>query len=204
MAAGTFPNPLFIVPSNENSATTLYEHNVPADVWTVENKHDMDDAIEDLVSMYESNPAVFPFDTIAIESLTHYGDLIVNSLTRENAVDMDQRKWGQFSSHLRTIHTKLTRLEVHLVFTSQATPNDKTGEMEAMIQGRTRLTMPSACDAIGFCEASLYKGEMRYDIHFRRHRGFPARTRYRWVPGKVTNFNFVDLYESAFNQQEEA
>jgi hypothetical protein len=190
-AASTFPNPIFLVPENENSDTTLDDRGVEATVWTIESMDDMSVAVADLVSMYHKAPNDF-WDSVMLESLTHYGDMIISGLTNDSQTE----NWGQFGQHLSKIHGSLATLECHLVYTAQA-QIDEHGKASTMIQGRSSVILPSACDGIGYCEARIRGEKQEYWTYFKRYRGFPARSRRRWVPDEVQNFNFMDLYATS-------
>src|SRR5574342_137245 len=124
--AATFPRTCFIVPRNEGSIATLRGRDVPfyeVNDMTAPLRNGvggMLSVLDELQRHYNSDPANFPFDTIGVESLSHYGDLCVEQLSEGGRLQMDQRKWGQVLSHLRTLQTRLRALDVHAVFTALA------------------------------------------------------------------------------------
>lgn len=211
---GTFPNVLIIEPGMEASSTTLAETGVEAEVWRIDSKEDLDQAFDELLLAHDKflktgDDKHFPWESVALESITHYSDLLVAWLTKGYREDMNQRKWGDLSQLLINYHNKLASLQAHVIYTSLVdVKGGKEGEpvrVVPMIQGgRARDIIPSACNAVGFCEYStrLVQGKRidDYRVHFKPYRNFPARTRYKWLPATMVNFNFTELYSSAFNK----
>lgn len=190
-AAATFPYPIFIVPRNEQSIMTLRGRNIPY------VEVDTPDEMNETITMLETQArtaamllaqgkndeawAAFPWQTVVVESLSHYTDMIIEALTGTKGGwqqgKMDQQKWGHLSSHLRSIHTRLRALPCHLVYTALATvkENESTGVVEGgpLMSGAMAMKLPSACDAIGYCEVVAGIGR----VHFQRFKQFPARVR---------------------------
>lgn len=208
-AISTFPGELLIIePGNESSSTTLRENGIEAEVWQVFTMDDMEKAIADLMTRYDDmlagNEDAFPWQTVVIESLTHYADLVIEALTNGYREDMNQYKWGQLSFHIIGIHNRLVNLGAHLAYTSQVEFSEKDKKLVPMLQGRARVIIPAACDAVGLCDVTArnIKGKgnvVEYKTYFRTHRSFSARTRYNWVPQEIVNFDFTELYDSVFN-----
>lgn len=206
---GTFPNVLIIEPGMEASSTTLAETGVEAEVWRIDSKEDLDEAFNELLSMHDKflktgDEKYFPWESVALESITHYSDLLVDWLTKGYKEDMNQRKWGDLSQMLIAYHNKLASLQAHVVYTSLIEVKEDPVRVVPMIQGRrARDIIPSACNAVGLCEYStkLVQGKHtdEYRVHFKPYRNFSARTRYKWLPATIQNFNFTELYGSAFN-----
>lgn len=196
----TFPRPVFLVPFNEQSITTLRGRSIPYYVVTDkdETKFDpktgrgsMNHILDHLIRGYDRDPNAFPFDTIVIESISHYADLVQEQLTR-GGQKMDQQKWGFFLAHFRNIQARLRNIEVHVVFTAlDRVEKDDGGQYYGgpLIPGQTGFKLPSACDVIGYCEE--VGGE--YKVHFRKRRHFRARSRLAGVPPVVKNFNFQEI-----------
>jgi hypothetical protein len=138
--------------------------------------------------------AALPWQTIVVESLTHYCDLVIEDLTNHATKQMNQGLWGSLSSHIRTIHDRLSSLPVHVVYTSLAKVVESDGGVARggpAISGNMSSRLPAACDAFGYCESRpAGKDGMRYLVHFQRHLSFAARTRFRRMPKIVEDFNF--------------
>lgn len=214
-AASTFPAPLFIVPANEGSELSLRGRDLPfvrvgkrADGKVVPARQHLGEILTDLEKRHAqmrvalnagdqvAADAAFPWQTIVIESLTHLGDMLVEDVSNYGQKKMDQQGWGVISTFLRTVHSRLRNMEVHVVYTSLA----KTQESESggittggpSLIGSMAEKMPSACDVIAFMEeVPAPKGEPPvYRAHFRKYRWWAARTRFSGFPDHVDNFAF--------------
>jgi hypothetical protein len=192
--AATFPAPLFIMPYNEMSIVTLAGTDMP--YLTVDGIRSMEKYIGELERDYNRNPDGFPYETIVIESLSHYLDLAIEEITGGNKKNMDQQGWGKLSAHLRNLHARLRNIDVHCVFTSLlSTKVDREGTVtavEPLMQGQMKYKLPSACDVIGLCTFSPGKPDL-YEVHFAPHKKFGARTRFRDMPKHIRNFKFADV-----------
>ena len=206
-SAGTFPKPIFIVPSNENSIITLRGQDVP--YIEVANRSDMLQAINWLRAQYDQMLALydageddkaeqaFPWQTVVVESLSHYCELLVEDIGQRGMKKMDMQAWGQLSSHLRTVHSQLSAMDVHVVYTSLESIDDN-GVGRALMVGKNALMMPSACDIIAYCEAvPMPKGkEPIYRVHFRQYQRYPARSRFKAFPEHIDNFDFAKILDA--------
>src|ERR1051325_4596977 len=100
-AASTFPRPIFLVPQNEGSIVTLQGLDIPyyeiTDMGSplVNGTGGMNRALDEIEALYAEGPDAFPFDSIVVESLSHYSDLVQEELTGGATRPMDQFKWGQ-------------------------------------------------------------------------------------------------------------
>jgi hypothetical protein len=208
-SAASFPAPFFILPSNEGSVLTLQGMDIP--YVELDNRNDMNDALAYLEAGHakmqmlmaqgreeEANLA-FPYQTVVVESLSHYCDLIIEDLSQRGVKQMDHQQWGKLTSHLRGIHSRLRALDVHIVYTSLDKVDDQ-GVGQPLMVGQMALKMPSGCDYIGYCEAvsTMKDKPVQYRIHFRQYGKFPARARqspmnvekYGAFPAIVDNFRF--------------
>jgi len=204
-AASTFPRPVFLVPENEGSITTLRGMDMP--YYTITDKSSplrngrggMVHVLDELEHEYASNPDNFPFDTIVVESLTHFADLAVEEISNGATVPMDQFRWGLLSSHLRNLQARLRRLDVHAVFTALAKTEADDNKVLLglpMVQGQAALKIPSACDVIAYCEVSPSKNAPVFSVHTRRYKHFIARSRFKRLPARIDNFNFADIADT--------
>jgi len=198
-AASTFPNPLFLVPSNERSITTLAGQDISYIEITGQNGPlregvgGLEATLTALEALYRKDPEEFPYDTIVLESLTHYVALVQEEMTERNSRPMEQRQWGLLGAHMRNIQTRLRNMEVHVVYTALASlKQDDAGTLTGgpLIPGQSAVKLPSACDVIGFCEAPVSAKKPVYSIHFRRKGHYFARSRFRGMPASVPHFNF--------------
>jgi hypothetical protein len=200
-AASTFPRPVFLVPYNEQSITTLRGLDVPyyeitgmKGTVTKDGSGGLEDVLTELENEYNLDPDKFPYETVVVESISHYSDLVADELTRGGKAFMDQAKWGQFLAHFRNVQSRLRRMEVHAVFTalSDVKTTENTTIGGPLIQGQTAKKLPSACDVIAYCEEIRAK-ESIYRMHIRRYGHFAAGSRFSRLPEKIDNFKFNDI-----------
>lgn len=202
--AATFPRPIFLCPANEHSMTTLIGRDFPYFLITdrssplVDARGGLESVIEALENEYERNLDDFPYDTIVIESLTHYCDLVQEELTQGGSLMMDPQKWGKLASHLRNIQARLRNMDVHVVFTALAkTDKDASDQIIGgpLIPGSMGYKLPSSCDVIGYAvEQDMGRNRpKKYCLHLSKHKWFPARTRFPRLPRVVEDFNFEKL-----------
>ena len=144
---------------------------------------------------YAAADAAFPWQTIVVESMTHLCAMLQDDVSQNGKIKMDQQRWGIMSDYLRTLHTRLRCLDCHVVFTALAKVDGEEGSTQEGcpdIPGKMSRLLPSACDAIGYCETRDAGGKNPpvYTVHFRQHRVYPARVRFRGVPAAVQDFTF--------------
>jgi hypothetical protein len=200
-AAGTFPAPFFVVPPNEKSIVTL--QGLDVDYVEAGNRAQMNQIVRWLRQQYDAAMKLyaagkdaeaeeaFPYQTIVVESLSHYCELLIEDIGRQGQVKMDMQAWGMLSSHLRTLHSQLSDMDVHVVYTSLAKTDD-AGNGQPLMTGKNALMMPSACDVIGYMECVPVQRNKPavYRAHFRQFGRFPARSRFQGIPNSVDNFHF--------------
>jgi hypothetical protein len=200
-AAATFPNPFFILPKNENSILTVAGRDI--DYVLVDSRASMDRVLTHLATQYQkmmqlfsqnkddaANEA-FPWQTVVVENMSHYCELLVEDISRGGQNKMDMQAWGLLSNHLRNVHSSLSDLDVHTVYTSLDTIDDN-GVGRPMMTGKNAIIMPSSCDVIGHCE-TVNKGKDKppaYRMHFIQAGRFPARSRFKSFPPHVDGFDF--------------
>jgi len=215
--ASTFPAPLFLVPRGENSYVTLRDLSLPfismgenadtgeaipvrkhmAEVLTfLKERHDQMNALLKEGEEEAAN-AKFPWQTIVVESLTHYSELVQSDISRNNMVRMDQQKWGDVANHFSDIHNTLSGMAVHVVYTSlvKEAPSEggKRPSAEPNMVGKASKIIPSACDILAYCEEITTAKGSTYRVHFRKHEHYPARSRVAGVPRHIDNFHFREL-----------
>lgn len=212
-SAGTFPRPLFLVPAQERSHVTLLGRE-DVDFALISNSKEMDEALchledaeararplwnkGDEESLTKAD-TIFPWQTIVIESVSHYSDLLQEELTDGGKYDMTYAKWGKIGAHMRNLHARLRRLPVHAVFTAleDRSINEKKEVVDGgpMFPGKMSYKLPSACDAIVYFEVRQGKPNNIYTAHFRKHGVFPARVRYAALrdKGHLRPFDFTEV-----------
>lgn len=213
-AASTFPAPLFLVPATEGSELSLAGLDVPymklgrdANDNPVKVRTHLDAVLNMLEKQHaemrkrltagkvDEADAAFPWQTIVVESMTHLCAMLQDDISNNGLIKMDQQRWGIMSDYLRTLHTRLRGFDCHVVFTALAKVEGEEGstvEGAPDIPGKMARLLPSACDAIGFCETVDGGGKNPpiYTVHFRQHRVYPARTRFKGMPARVPDFTF--------------
>lgn len=142
-------------------------------------------------SIRKNDELLFPYQTVVIESLTHYCDLVQDELTEGSNLPMDVQRYGKLSAHLRNIQVRLRNMDVHCVFTSLATTNDNNEGMPA-IPGQQAKKLPASCDVIGYMEVTDYgpNKPQKHTLHLRQRKQFFARTRFNRLPAQIENFSF--------------
>lgn len=215
-AAATFPAPLFLVPAAEGSELSLSGRDIPfiklgrdAQGEAVPIRQSLDGALTELerrhaemrraLAANDANKAdeVFPWQTIVLESMTHLCAMLQDDISQNGKIKMDQQRWGIMSDYLRSLHTRLRALDCHVIFTALAKVEGEDANVEGApdVPGKMSRLLPSACDAIGFCETidAGPKSKPVYRVHFRQHRVYPARTRFKGIPPHVDDFTFAQV-----------
>jgi hypothetical protein len=227
--ASTFPKPLFIVPQNEQSQTTLMGRDFDYIEVTgphggfnestgqggmfaepTANGQGPDGIIDKLEKLYRKNPNEFPWETLVFESTTHYAELVQEYISKGGTKAIDQLGWGKYTQHFRSLHTRLRAIQVHVVFTALAEvkvlEKSKTEVGAPMLSGKSKNLLPSACDIIGFCKR--IPGYMdkertipRHRVFFRPEAPYYARTRFKAMPEYVDQFSFDKIERFCRNEQ---
>jgi hypothetical protein len=147
----------------------------------------------------------FPWQTIVPESLTHLGDLLVDDVGDFGRKKMDQQAWGVISTFLRTVHSRLRNMDVHVVYTSLA--KQQLGENGSVISGGPNIIgslaekLPSACDVIAYLEEIPGSGRDKngklnpstFRTYFRKYQKWQVRSRFGGFPDYVDNFQFAQV-----------
>jgi len=190
-AAGGFPEPLFLVPKSENSILTLRGQDVLYEM--IESSKQVLAIIDELLAIQHKDPNKLPGQTLVMESLSHYADMLIEEISASRKGQMDQQGWGVLASHFRTLHQKLSQLDMNVVYTALAeSPNPETqAPGRPLIQGRAREILPSACDVVGFADT---RGS-RYSIWTTPTRGYSARTRLP-LPNEIVMDRPTALFEA--------
>ncbi len=215
-AAATFPDPLFLIPTNEGSETTLMSRGmdfpfvrigrddsdkpIPARRHLNEIFQELEErhrTMRKLLKEGDEDSAfeVFPWQTIVVESLTHLCDLIIEDISQYGREKMDQQKWGFLSTQLRTIHNRLRNMDVHIVYTAldklDGGENSKKGIPNVV--GSMAEKLPAACDVMGYLEEINTAKATTHRMHFKKFGVYRARTRFHRFPKFVDNFDYADL-----------
>jgi AAA domain len=191
--AATFPRPLFLIPVNEQSIVTLRGLDFPyyevldmsSQFKEATGQGGMRALIDMIVAEYNRDPKNFPYDTIVVDALSHYCELVADEISKGGTMVMDQRHWGQMGGHLRDIQVKLSKCQVHTVFTTLAETKE-IGENKfrgrPMLYGKTAEILPTSCGTIGYMETTKVSNVDTYRVNFRKTGIYDARTRYAFPP----------------------
>lgn len=200
-AAATFPRPIFLVPQSENSVTTLAGQKFPY-IQIVDKSSPyakgvggMVAALTALEALYAHSLDNFPYDTIVVESMTHYMELVQDELTEGNRTPMDPNKYGKLAAHVRNIHARLSNMQVHVVYTALGKWDEKSEKGSPYLSGKTGDLLPSACEVYAHMTVKdRGKGNTPlYTMHTHTHGGWKARTRINRLPAEIQNFNFKNI-----------
>lgn len=201
-AAATFPRPLFLVPQNENSTTTLMGQKKDyIDITSMDGPFNKDagnggmiKTLEAIHQWYKRDPTNFPWDTIIIESLSHYQEMAMPDLeTRSKG----QQLWGLWANHLRWMHNTLRSMEVYTIYTSLAdTKGGEEGSVQVgapMLSGKMgSFKLPAACDILAYFEVVGGKSPI-YRTHLQKHKCYEARCRIPGMPKEFENLTFEKM-----------
>lgn len=199
-SASSFPNPLFLVTKLENSVLTLRGKDFK--YIEVSKTDELVDVLESFYVLQQTKgPEALPFETLVLESVSHYCDMITGeifgkktkstgaaSLDKVTSGAMVQADWRVMRTHFVYIQRALKRLEAHTVMTALADPPrfDQQTKIYSdggpLIQGAARDILPSACDIISYVESD----NDVYRAHSRPHARYVARTRFEQMPSTVT------------------
>lgn len=216
--ASTFPAPLFIIPANEGSELALRAKKLDyvkvgkrADGKVVPVRQHLNEILTELEQRHArmreclakgdeaGADAAFPWQTLVPESLSHLGDMLIEDVSNYGKTKMDQQGWGQISTFMRTLHSRLRNLDAHIVYTALA--KTETNDAGAIVNGlpaligQTAEKLPSACDVVVYMEEQpVAKGEKPiYRAFFRRYRWWAARSRFSGFPDFLDNPSFSQL-----------
>jgi hypothetical protein len=191
VAAASFPEPIIASPANENGVLSLMGQDVL--FKRVSSGTDMLALVTHLEQIQgKDGPDALPGQTLVLDSLSHYADLVVEEIAAGRKGGMDQQGWGQLAGHFRLLQTRLRNLDLHVVYTSLA--ETLTNDTGAAVGGRPRLPgsardmLPSACDLILYLDVRDSVGQAApiHRAYSRPKAGYMARSRFNTLPGEMT------------------
>jgi len=186
-AAATAPNPLFIVPGNENSHVALQGRDIP--FTTVNSMSCMDSILNDLLVASKGGELGGYGDTVVVESLTHYASIVQEELAGTKGGVMNQHLWGRLSTHFDRLRNVLWQLDAHVILTGLDTVRmDDDGVVVRAglrLPGAQGELLPSSCDSVGYCQQTTTKDGRKFRVHFKQRGHYPARSRIPALDGIV-------------------
>jgi hypothetical protein len=158
--ASTFPKPVFLSIGTEGGDTTLQFVAQDTQIISIRSQKDMQEAIE-YIRLYGSK---FGWQTIVVDSITYYSDLVVQELTQNGTKPMRQPDWGMLDLHLQKwLLPTLRLMPQHVVWIAiEQAQKGKDGEIrgiEPMLYGKSASKLPGACDLILHSEVAQVRVE---------------------------------------------
>lgn len=187
--AATFPAPVVLSPSNENGVLTLRGMDVQYRRLTTPD--DLDAAVSYLERVQaKDGPDALPGETLVIDAVSHYSELLIEHIAKSRKAGMDQQGWGLVAAHFRALHQRLRRLDMHIVYTALSEPLLSEGGgvigQRPRLGGSARDLIPSACDLLLYMEArESTTREGVYKAYSRPRAGAIARTRLSALPPEM-------------------
>ena len=209
-AAATFPHPLFIQPKGEGSIDSLSGHST-AQAVTVHTGLEMLELLDHLTAKADEarpffakdNPKgdeIFPWQTVVVESLTHYVDILEEGLTNGQKVHMDRQKWGKVSQHLKRVHSQLSNLPVHVIYISLCkevhNEQGKLVKAEPYLSGSSSVKLPSSCGALVYFERIEGNPRDKFVAHLGSKGVYTAGARVKaleGLPRKLEPFQWSEI-----------
>lgn len=191
VAAASFPEPIIASPANENGVLSLMGRDVL--FKRISSGTDMLALVTHLEQIQaKEGPDGLPGQTLVLDSLSHYADLVVEEIATGRKGGMDQQGWGALATHFRLLQQRLRNLDLHVIYTSLA--ETLTNDTGAAIGGRPRLMgsardmLPSACDLILYLDVRDSVGQAApiHRAYSRPKAGYMARSRFNTLPGEMT------------------
>jgi len=182
--AASWPRPLFFAEASEGGWTTimnmdagaLWEEDRRPRVWAIEKIADMQEAIGDAESLINAGEV----QTIVIDSLTFYNDLLLDTLTRAQAKggsmpDM-RRVYGALGLNLRALRVQIHNLPVNVLWVClEKTPDADNPIGGPMISGQQATKFAAGTDYILYHRAyPLQDGSLQFEIRTKRWQQYPA------------------------------
>ncbi len=182
--AASWPRPLFFSESTEGGWTTirnmdanaLWEPDRRPRVWAIEKIADMMQAIGDVEPLINAGEV----QTIVIDSLTFYNDLLLDTLTNAQSSggrmpDM-RRVYGALGMNLRSLRVQIHNLPVNVVWVClEKTPDGDNPIGAPMISGQQAMKFAAGTDYILYHRSyPLQDGSLQFEIRTKRWGAYPA------------------------------
>jgi len=193
-ALSHFPRPVFVLPPNEGSVTTIQGLDVPYRIIGDENAMALPEelrAVLDELAVANKQDKTGDYlretygETIIFENLSHLGDALVSAWTQGGRIQPDQRTWGLLRTTMLYMRDVLFGLKAHVVFTAlEKVQTDDKGSITSAgprISGAAADLLPSSCDLVGYCE-QVASRPPKWQVHFCNYGAFKGRTRLRGMP----------------------
>ncbi len=140
--AGTAPKPLVI--DLENGAMSLIQ-NGNVDVAQVESLSDVREAIR-----YALNNG---YETVVIDSLTRYSELLLDEILKENRRDTARiQDWGEVVKRIKKLIWSLQSKNINTIFIAHETEekDEDTLIKRPALVGQLKVAIPAIVDVVGY------------------------------------------------------
>lgn len=186
--AATWPRPLFLADAAEGGWATIhgmprdkfYEPNRIPEVRAIETMQDMVGQIRELGDRLKKKPG--DIQTLVVDSLTFYADLVQDTLRTQMADEIAKNKWLLFDklkNHISHMVIETHKLPVHVIWICLSTV-DMDGRGGILLPGQMAKKLPALCNF--FFYQNVHQPDPNkdplYEVHTRRCGNFPAGTRF--------------------------
>lgn len=157
-------------------ASALWEPDRRPRVWAIERMTDMMQAIGDVEALINAGEV----QTIVVDSLTFYNDLVLDTLTSnasQNGRRADMRQvYGALGQNLRSLRVQIHNLLVNVLWVClEKTPSDDNPMGAPMISGQQAMKFAAGTDYILYHRAyPLQNGDLQFEIRTKRWQQYPA------------------------------
>jgi hypothetical protein len=145
-------------------------------VWAIERIADMMEAIGDADSLIRAGEV----QTLVVDSLTFYNDLLLDTLTRamsKNGSMPDMRRvYGSLGANLRSLRVQIHNLPVNVLWVClEKTPDSDNPIGTPMISGQQAMKFAAGTDYILYHRAyTLQDGSLQFEIRTKRWQQYAA------------------------------
>lgn len=149
--AASWPRPLFLSDATESGWTTItnmdrntwFESNRAPIVWAIEKMPDMAKAVRDAEPLIKRGDV----QTIVVDSLTFYSDLVFNYFESIGGVKDPRQLYQKLASHLKTLREEIHLLGCNVVWLCLAKdPGEEQPVGGPMLSGQNAPKFAAGCD----------------------------------------------------------
>ena len=199
--AGTWPNPVFLVPGLAlNEMRTLEDYNLP--VVTFDTIAELRTQITAITKAIHREELIC--DTLVVDNLTAMQLLVEEQLKADaNKVKLEWEEWGQFSSLFSLLMKELHSLPCNVIWITHETVKTIGDKLvgELTLTGKSKNFIPGFADMILRMEVvDLKKAGLKYKLHLKGHNIWNARLRgdrdkIAALPAEIVDPCYDDLAE---------
>lgn len=176
--AGTWPNPVFLVPGLAlNEMRTLEDYDLP--VVTFDTIPELRTQIGAITKAILRNELIC--DTLVVDNLTAMQLLVEEQLKSDaNKTKLEWEEWGQFSSLFSLLMKELHSLPCHVIWITHEVVKmiDNKAVGELTLTGKSKNFIPGFADMILRMEVvDLKKAGLKYKLHLKGHNIWNVRLR---------------------------